>query len=331
MQNTIDKEYKWFVSNNKHYYIKSPLNYTGNKFRILSQMAPYIPSNINVMVDLFCGGGTVGINVNCKKRVFIDVDEKVIGMLSFLSNIDFDKFYKKLCSLVEIYGLSNSSLNGYSYYKNIVNDENLNNGLKEFNKNAYYDLREDYNSLSDKNSEKAYTLLYLLMLYAFNNDIRFSHDGKFNLPIGKTDLNTKNVEKLKTFVAHMKTIKTKFICASFRDSKTKKELDAADFIYMDPPYLITTAVYNEQGKWTTKDEEDFMELLEYLTKQNKKYMLSNVLSKSDCQNEVLNTFINKNSKKLKVIDIDYNYRSASYNKKNRDAKEREVIIIPKNL
>ena len=43
--------------------IKSPINYTGNKFRILNQIQPYFPKNIGTMVDLFCGGATVGINV----------------------------------------------------------------------------------------------------------------------------------------------------------------------------------------------------------------------------------------------------------------------------
>ncbi len=45
-------------------YIRSPLNYTGNKYRILDQLIPHMPKNINVLVDLFAGGATVGLNVN---------------------------------------------------------------------------------------------------------------------------------------------------------------------------------------------------------------------------------------------------------------------------
>ena len=36
--------------------IKSPLNYTGGKYKLLPQILPYFPSNINTFVDMFCGG-----------------------------------------------------------------------------------------------------------------------------------------------------------------------------------------------------------------------------------------------------------------------------------
>ena len=42
--------------------VKSPLNYTGNKYRIMDQMRRHFPENIECMVDLFCGGATVGLN-----------------------------------------------------------------------------------------------------------------------------------------------------------------------------------------------------------------------------------------------------------------------------
>lgn len=53
-------------------YIKSPLNYTGNKYRILSQIQQYFPRRIHCMIDLFCGGATVGLNVDADKIIFID-------------------------------------------------------------------------------------------------------------------------------------------------------------------------------------------------------------------------------------------------------------------
>lgn len=36
--------------------IKSPLNYTWNKYRILNQIKPHFPKKTNCMIDLFCGG-----------------------------------------------------------------------------------------------------------------------------------------------------------------------------------------------------------------------------------------------------------------------------------
>jgi len=39
---------------------KSPINYTGGKFKLLPQILPLFPSNIDIFVDLFAGGFNVG-------------------------------------------------------------------------------------------------------------------------------------------------------------------------------------------------------------------------------------------------------------------------------
>ena len=49
-------------------YVKSCLNYTGGKYKLLPQIIPLFPEDINMFVDLFCGGCNVGINVNAKKN-----------------------------------------------------------------------------------------------------------------------------------------------------------------------------------------------------------------------------------------------------------------------
>lgn len=41
----------------KQTYIKSPLNYIGGKYRLLKQILPLFPANIDTFVDLFSGGG----------------------------------------------------------------------------------------------------------------------------------------------------------------------------------------------------------------------------------------------------------------------------------
>ena len=99
----------------------------------------------------------------------------------------------------------------------------------------------------------------------------------------------------------------------------------ADFIYADPPYLIGDAVYNETSNWTEETEQELINLLEMLHKNKKRFALSNVLSKAGEANMPLANWL-FNRTDLHIFDIDYHYRSASYNKINRDAKEREVLI-----
>lgn len=309
-------------------YIKSPLNYTGNKFRILDQIQPYFPKKIDVMVDLFCGGATVGLNTECNKVIFIDNEPRIIWLLKYLSGCNIDKLLNELFVLIDNYGLSCSFKNGYKYYRQQILGGNPNNGLKDYNSNGFYKLRDDYNAILNKNTATANKLLYLLIVYGFNNDIRFSKDGKYNLPVGKTDLNNSNVKKLTEYIERVKNIQAEFICGDFCSQHIQQIIRKADFVYMDPPYLITDAVYNESNKWREQNEYELIRLMNFLLDNKKSFVLSNVLEKQGRRNEPLFYWTTTRKNDINIVDIDYHYRSASYNKKNRNAKEREVIICP---
>ena len=56
--------------NEKKEVLPSALNYTGGKYKLLSQILPLFPQDIDRAVDLFCGGCNVGINLNCNKVLF---------------------------------------------------------------------------------------------------------------------------------------------------------------------------------------------------------------------------------------------------------------------
>jgi DNA adenine methylase Dam len=304
---------------------KTPLNYTGNKSRLMSQFNKYFPKDVEIFVDLFCGGATVGLSVNAKKVIFIDNNINVINLLKHLSRHSFKNLLSRLEIIIEKYGLSYSAKLGYKIYRKGVKKTD-NNGLKEFNKVGFYKLRTDYNYLKNKSSEEALDMLYILVVYAFNNDMRFNRNGEFNLPIGKTDLNKNNIKKLEQYIKRVNEIEKVFICGDFREENIKNILMEADFIYADPPYLIGDAVYNETSNWTEKTEQELIDLLEELNKNKKRFALSNVLGKIGSSNKPLSDWI-FNRRDLHIFDIDYHYRSASYNKINRFAKEREVLIM----
>lgn len=306
-------------------FIKSPLNYTGNKSRILNQILPLFPKKINVMVDIFCGGATVGLNVDCKKVYFVDANERIIGLLKILSQFDFEKLLSKLETIINKYKLSYSYKYGYANYRKECGDIKDNNGLKDYNKVGFEALKKDYNDLKNKDSKKAYLMLYVLMVYAFNNDIRFNSRGEFNLPIGKTDLNKNNVMKLKKYIERTKSKECSFICSSFSSEDVKKILDEADFVYMDPPYIVGDAVYN--SGWTKEKEKELLSFISSLIERKVNFAFSNVTEKIGKANTLLLQWINDNQSKIEVNNIIYNYKSSSYNKKIRDAKEKEVLVV----
>lgn len=307
--------------------IKSPLNYTGNKYRILSQITPHFPKQINCMVDLFCGGATVGLNVQAKKVIFVDSNERVIDLLKFLSEQNFDEFIGACEKIIDKYNLSYSYKYGYSIYRKKCENQSDNNGLKDYNSVGFYRLRDDYNAIKNKKSATAITMLYMLMVYGFNNDIRFNSDGDFNLPVGKTDLNKMNVEKIRHYIDRVKNMETVFVCASFTDAIFEYIVASADFVYMDPPYLLGNAVYNTS--WSSDMEHKLLDFIDTLIERKINFALSNVLEKVGQVNEPLAYWCHKRQGVIDVHHIEYHYRSASYNKTTRNAQEQEVLIVNK--
>ena len=290
----------------------------------MPQFIKYFPKNVNKCMDLFTGGSTVAINLIANEVIAIDNNPKVINLLRFLKKQDYLKLINKIDSTIEKYNLSNSYKYGYSYYREYVEG---NNGLKKYNLDGYNNLKKNYNNLSNKNTDKANLYLYLLMVYGFNNDIRFNSKGEFNLPVGKTDMNKSNRDKLEKYINVCENKKINFICKDFKKIQ-EKEFEDIDFVYADPPYLITDAVYNENDGWGKKDEIALLGLLDNLHNKGIKFALSNVLQKKklNIKNEILYNWLENNKDKYFVNKIDYHYRSASYNKKNRDGLEEEVLI-----
>ena len=64
-------------------YIKSPLNYTGGKYKILGPIFDIFPQDIGTFVDLFAGGFNVGINVEAEKIICNDQINYLSCMNSF--------------------------------------------------------------------------------------------------------------------------------------------------------------------------------------------------------------------------------------------------------
>ncbi|MEG1821129.1 MAG: Dam family site-specific DNA-(adenine-N6)-methyltransferase [Malacoplasma sp.] len=305
-------------------FIKSPINYTGNKYRLLPQFCGFFPNKSKLFVDLFCGGATVGINMNAEKIVMIDNNPMVISLLEYLANEEIEVLIKNIEKVIDKYNLTYSAKYGYKNYKKKLSD---NNGLKEFNKNGFYKLRDNYNSLSNKKTKKANTILYTLMVYGFNNDLRFNKIGNYNLPVGKTDFNKNNLKKIIEYNKKAKEKNILFLCAEYDSEEAKKYIFNADFVYIDPPYLITTAVYNEGNNWNDQREKELINLLDDLNNRNIKFALSNVLTKVGIDNIILKNWLDKKeNENIKLNDMDYHYRSCSYNKKDRDANEQEVLI-----
>ena len=299
--------------------IPSPLNYIGGKFKLLSQILPLFPNINGTFIDLFCGGCNVGINVDADKVVLNDIDMNLLYLYNTFRNMEKDVLVKMIEGIIEKYSLSRSDIYGYEYY-----GCESSKGLGAFNKDNFLKLREDFNKYKH-HDYYYYAMLYVLIVYSFNNQIRFNSNGEFNLPVGKRDYNSKMQDKLSDFIDRLK--EGNFVISSIDFEKFDLEgYGANDFIYADPPYLITCATYNEQDGWNEDRERALHSFLDKANKQGIRFALSNVLRSKGKENRILLDWSNSNSK-YRVIPLNYSYSNSNYQTKDKTSGSEEVLIV----
>ena len=318
IQSNQERLFLCICNNERKEVIPSALNYTGGKYKLLSQILPLFPKDADQVVDLFCGGCNVGINVDCNKVLFNDSNEYLMGLLDTFRRLTKEEIFDWIYKSIDKYGLSLVSKNGYDFY----NCESS-KGLGEYNKAGYNKLRGDFNKKASKDNEY-YLMLYLLIVYSFNNQLRFNRKGEFNLPVGKRDFNSKMQGKLEAFIDRVKSGDYRFTTDDFRNVSMEGYTDKS-FFYADPPYLITCATYNEQAGWTENDEKDLLNYLEELDKKGIRFALSNVLESKGKKNAILSEWINQN-KKFKAIPLNYDYTNSNYHTK-KDGITKEVLVV----
>lgn len=287
-------------------YIKSPLNYVGGKYKLLKEILPLFPDNINTFVDLFGGGFNVGINVVANKLVYNDINYYVYDLLKEFNDNSFEYIDSEIKKTIEKYNLSNSDKHGYEFY-----GCNSSDGLSKYNSCNYIRLRHDYNK--DKN----WKLFYLLIIYSFSNQIRFNSSGQFNMPCGKRDYNKSLQTKLKIFVEELHRRDCLFFNAPF-DKFSFDELDEYDFVYCDPPYFNSVATYNENGGWTEEHERALLANLDELTQRGIRFALSNNLRYN-------NPLLKEWKTKYDVHYLNGDYSNCNYHKIDK-SKDIEVLI-----
>lgn len=297
-------------------FAKSPLNYTGGKYRLLPQFENLFPKDIDTFVDFFCGGGNVAINSNAKKIIAIDKETNLIKILELFKNYDYMDIVNKLDSIIEKYNLSNTYKNGYEFY-----GQDSSSGLGNYNKKYYLNLRNDYNHMKD--SEEKDFIFLTLVIFAFNHQIRFNSKGEFNMPVGKRDFNSSIRKNLLDFCRKLVVKNISFVNTDYKnfeiDSLTEK-----DFCYFDPPYYLGDASYNENDGWNENKEK---ELLNYLNKVNKhgiKFALSNVTEHKGLKNEILIDWAIENQ--YNIHNLNYNYSNSNYHIKDKNQVTKEVLI-----
>lgn len=249
---------------------RSPLFYVGDKYKLIREIKTHFPERINRLIEPFVGGGSVMMNVEANGYLLNDINSYVIAIHRMLCGFigHEDEFYNQLFAMVNQYGLS------LSYAGHTAPDEFKREFPKtyyaKYNKQAYGQLKNDFN----KGSKEDIVRLYMLLIYGFNRMLRFNSKGYFNLPVGDVDFNQNTRDALDDYFRLLANKQVEWHNQDFREFLGGIDFQEDDLVYLDPPYLITFSEYNKF--WNDETEHDLLTILDELNARGIHFAVSNV-------------------------------------------------------
>lgn len=285
-------------------YLESPIFYMGNKYKLLKQLIPLFPKQCDTFLDLFGGSGVVSMNYQgTRKTIYNEFNGNIVNLVKIMVENkpqELDIYFK---DKIKQYDLETC---------NIKSVDKIGKAGYERRKDNYNKLRYDYNNSINKD----YRDLFLLACYSINHLIRFNKDSQFNASSGKGTYNEKRYKKICDMNEQFKNIEIfNKNCFDIDFSLLEK----GDFVYCDPPYLNTEAVYNEKrafGGWNIDDDYKLFNILEKLNDKGVKWGLSNVFVNRGKENTHLIEWCNKNN--WNVYHLNRNYNPFSRGNSNND-------------
>lgn len=297
-------------------YIKSPIHYMGGKYDLLPSILEQLPpkEEVSVFYDAFGGSGTVSLNVPYDNIVYNELNDNMVNLLQMIKDTEPEEIINHIKMRIEQFDLNQE---GTDTRQNVTDAEEARNYYNE----RYVAFRDFYN----KSPERDIKDVYALSFWSFCNLMRFNSKNEFNMPYGnrcfiKDDAITL-VQAHNVFLK--KNIK---LCQgdTFELLKTITK-NENQFMYFDPPYTSSTAIYNENrafGGWGIEEDEKLFAELDRLTSLGIKWAYSNVLAIKGRTNDHIENWAKKNG--YTIIEFDYKEYS-SLGKGNANA--REVLII----
>ncbi len=286
----------------------SPINYQGNKSRIVDHLLAVLPQNVTSIHEIFCGSAVFSFASNVHNLFLNDINTHITDVVRYFQNNEADDIIDQADAIIAQYGLTNTFYEGKEPYP-----EKKHEGLSRYNKEAFNRLRNDYNT--DKDIAK----LFVLLIYGFNHYLRFNAKDEFNVPVGKVDFVKTLRDKTREYCQATKNREITITNYDFRRDELYRDVETSAIYYFDPPYLITQAPYNLF--WTEKEEIDLLHIIDALNDSGYRFILSNVVESNGKHNDLLDRWMQQ----YNVKHIYRQYLNANYRKKNLGHAD-EVII-----
>lgn len=273
------QEYLFYIEKKpvEEIVVESPLNYTGSKSKMVNIIRQHLPNHpFNTLVDAFGGGFNVGINIPSNKTIYNDINPFVEGLIKSFSS-DVYSYLLYVSKLIKKYNLSPN------------------------NKEGYLALRKKYNDTPQEKRDPR--MLYTLILYGFQQQIRFNTSHDFNNPAGSRWFNESLLSKFITFARCSKAKNVEYCNMNF--DKLLDKITPDTLVYADPPYRSTLGVYNDGKRgfegWTISHEQSLCHFLDEINDRGSMFMLSYVLRVDDFYNADVANWAN--DKRYNIINI----------------------------
>lgn len=276
-------------------YLESPIPYMGNKYKLLKQLIPLFPKECKVFYDLFGGSGVVSINYQgVEATVYNEFNHNIYMLVQLFKQTHPDELDVYFNNRIMQYGLETCSIKA---------KDRVDRSGYERRRDSFNEFRKDYNN----SIERDYRDLFLLSCYSINHLIRFNRNSEFNASSGADSYNEKNYKKIWNMYEAFKTVTLSN--ENVFDLNLNKLVNIGDFVYCDPPYTNTTAVYNEKrafGGWTEENDKELFNMLERLHERGIKWGLSNVMVNRGKENTHLIEWCANNNWYVYHLNRNYN-------------------------
>jgi DNA adenine methylase Dam len=266
--------------------LKPPTNFAGSKDKLMPQLLEYFPSDVDRFYDLFCGGLSVSINSPYKNIIANDIIKPLINLYSNLK--------------------ASSENNIEGEIEKIISFK-----IDKTSKEQFLKVREEFNSDGDPYK------FFALVCSCTNNMMRFNKSFKFNQTFGERTINDNTIQKLRDYMFVMRNKNFNFSCQSYIDLLKLFPPNQKDFIYLDPPYLISEAGYN--AYWSKELENGLYETIDDLDSKGIRFMMSNVSRHKGRDNPHMDKI-----KNYKIVELNFDYEKVA-RKKGSDTKE--IIVM----
>jgi DNA adenine methylase Dam len=295
--------------------IKSPIFYMGNKYDLMQNLLMYFPKKeeVNLFIDLFGGSGVVSINVPYNNVIYNEINNNIVELFKMLIETPYHKIIEHIYERMNQFDLPKQ---GTDIRQNVKGVEIKRKQANE----SYLKYRKFYND-----NEKNYLDLYALTYFSFCNLIRFNKKNEFNMPFGNRTFTKEHEIEIELFHRTMVKKDVEILNEDSIEYLKSIKSNVGQFIYLDPPYLNTMAIYNENrafGGWNIEHDYKMFKELDRLNALGIKWALSNVLENKGIRNTHLEKWALE--KGYTIIDFE-NKQYASLGKGN--AKSQEVLII----